>query len=78
VETHTPTYPETAPNPLFLLSRNTAGLPARGNPLVVSGSSHVSATTHPPGGATLTTAMTRPGAGASRSTADRRLGTLPV
>jgi hypothetical protein len=54
VETRTLTYPEIAPNPLFMLSRKTAGLPAKGSPLVIGGSSRTSATTHPPGGGTIT------------------------
>lgn len=50
VETETLSYDVTAPNPLFLLSRKTAGLPARGRPPVISGSDRMSSTQHPPSG----------------------------
>jgi len=50
VETESFMQDVTAPNPLFPLSRKTAGFPARGRPPRVAGSDRASYTQHPPSG----------------------------
>jgi hypothetical protein len=54
VETSTYVDDLTPPNPLFPLSRKTAGLPARGVPLVIAGSDRASFRRTPPSGPGVT------------------------